>query len=189
MVAYVNYSLNPICRNEEMAVNIVVDEISKRIPACFSGCYWGDHDVFLRYGPEDTVNTFVDHLSTALEQQSINVYRDKVGIGQDLPKNFPHPFYILDSKIVVFIFTGINTRTYSFLGDLTYIMECIEGKGQTILPIFYDIEPSEVKNKILECIEIIIRHSYLQSKRKTELWRKALSGVANIHGLNFNQTR
>ena len=57
-----------------------------------------------------------------------------------------------------------------------------EEKGLTILPIFYDMDPSEVRNQTGTFGQAFNKHKDKENIKKVETWRDALKEVANISG-------
>ncbi|CAI9296990.1 unnamed protein product [Lactuca saligna] len=119
----------------------------------YSSQLWKYH-VFLSFRGEDTRKTFVDHLYTALVQQGICTYKDD----ETLPR---------DSSWC--------------LKELAYIMKCRDTRGQIVLPIFYDMDPSEVRKQTGKYGEAFVKHE-VENKTIVETWRKALVDASNISG-------
>ncbi|GJQ98752.1 TMV resistance protein N-like protein [Tanacetum coccineum] len=106
------------------------------------------YGVFFSFRGEDTRKNFVDHLYSVLEQRSIHTYMDdpriKKGkeIGDELIKS------IEDSKFHIIVFSKNYASSSWCLDELVKIKECHKKKiGQTAYPVFYDVEPSEVRKQ------------------------------------------
>ncbi|CAH1431519.1 unnamed protein product [Lactuca virosa] len=54
-------------------------------------------------------------------------------------------------------------------------------RGQTVIPIFYDVVPSALRKQKRKCKEASLKHE-LENKKKVESWRKALMEASNISG-------
>ena len=67
------------------------------------------------------------------------------------------------------------------MDELVKIVECMEEMGQTVLPIFYDVEPSEVRNQTGAFEKAFGDHerSFTNNLEKVERCRAALTEVAN----------
>ncbi len=63
-------------------------------------------------------------------------------------------------------------------------MQCQKEKGQTILPVFFDVDPSEVRNQtgsFGEAFELLVK--FLEENlEEVQRWRAALTEVANLPG-------
>ncbi|XP_052621156.1 TMV resistance protein N-like [Lactuca sativa] len=140
-----------------------------------------NYDVFLSFRGEDTRKTFVDHLYTALEHQGIYTYKDD----ETLPRgNSIRPSLmkaIEESQIAVIILSENYADSSWCLDELECIMKCKNIKGQTVMPIFYDVDPSEVRKQKRKYGEAFARHE-VENKTNVESWRKALVDVSNLSG-------
>ncbi|CAH1431609.1 unnamed protein product [Lactuca virosa] len=142
-----------------------------------SWCY----DVFLSFRGEDTRRTFVDHLYTALEQQGINTYKDSVALprGESIGPSLKKA--IKESYIVVIIFSKSYADSSWCLDELAHIMTCRDIRGQIVMPIFYDVDPSEVRKQKRRYKEAFTKHEH-ENKTKVKSWRKALVDASSISG-------
>nr|XP_043637856.1 disease resistance protein RUN1-like [Erigeron canadensis] len=139
------------------------------------------YDVFISFRGEDTRKTFVDHLHSALVQRLIRVYKDYEAlprgdsIGPSLFKS------IEESHIAVIVISKNYADSSWCLDELAHIMKCRDDRGLTVMPIFYDVDPSEVRHQKREFGEAFAKHE-AENFMKTELWRKALIEASNIAG-------
>ncbi|XP_023757848.1 disease resistance protein Roq1 isoform X2 [Lactuca sativa] len=146
----------------------------------FSFRSWKYH-VFLSFRGEDTRNSFVGHLYSALEQNGIYTYKDDEtltrgeSIGPSLMKA------IEESQIAIIVFSENYANSSWCLDELVYIMNCKNTRGQIILPIFYDVDPSELRKQKGKYAEAFTKHE-LENKTKVESWRKTLVDASNIAG-------
>ncbi|KAL7589321.1 hypothetical protein Lser_V15G37382 [Lactuca serriola] len=141
---------------------------------------WQYH-VFLSFRGEDTRKNFVDHLYTALEHQGIFTYKDDEtllrgeSIGPSLEKA------IEESQISIIIFSKNYADSSWCLDELVHIMKCKDKRGQVVIPIFYDVDPSDVRKQKRKYGEAFVKHE-LENNNKVEYWRKALMDATNISG-------
>ncbi|CAI9297043.1 unnamed protein product [Lactuca saligna] len=105
------------------------------------------YDVFLSFRGEDTRNTFVGHLYSALEQQGIYTYKDN----ETHPRGESiHPSLmkaIEESQIAIIVFSKNYCDSLWCLDELAHIMKCRDTRSQIVMPIFYDVDPSEVRKQ------------------------------------------
>ena len=72
------------------------------------------------------------------------------------------------------------------LDELVEILTCKKRKtAQIFLPIFYDIDPSDVRKQTGSFAEAFDKHEE-RFKEKVKEWRKALGEAGNISGWNLN---
>ncbi|XP_042752956.2 TMV resistance protein N isoform X2 [Lactuca sativa] len=146
----------------------------------FSSEVWKYH-VFLSFRGEDTRKTFVDHLYTALEEQGIYTYKDDEtlprgeSIGPSLEKA------IEESQIAVIIFSKNYADSSWCLDELVHIMKCKDARNQIVMPVFYNVDPAEVRKQKRKYREAFAKHA-LENNKKVESWKKALVDASNISG-------
>ncbi|KAI3516532.1 hypothetical protein L1887_15450 [Cichorium endivia] len=146
----------------------------------FSSEGWKYH-VFLSFRGEDTRKTFVDHLYTALEQQGIYTYKDNETLPWGESIGLSLVTAIEESQIAVIIFSKNYTDSSWCLDELVHIMKCKETRGQIVVPIFYGVDPSDVRKQKRKYGEAFVKHE-LENNNKVESWRKALVDASNIPG-------
>ncbi|GKD11105.1 Toll/interleukin-1 receptor domain-containing protein [Tanacetum coccineum] len=139
------------------------------------------YDVFLSFRGEDTRKTFVDHLYSALEQRHIRTYKDDVtlprgeSVGPALLKA------IQESRHAVIIFSKNYADSSWCLDELVHIMKCRADNGQIVMPVFYDVDPSDVRKQKGDFGKAFSKQ-VAENTTKAELWRKQLVAASNISG-------
>jgi hypothetical protein len=70
------------------------------------------------------------------------------------------------------------------LDELVKILESKRLSGQQVFPIFYGVDPSDVRNQRGSFAEAFRKHEqkFTESKEKVQRWRDALREVANLSG-------
>ncbi|KAI3750752.1 hypothetical protein L2E82_21546 [Cichorium intybus] len=139
------------------------------------------HEVFLSFRGEDTRKNFVDHLYSALVQQGVDTYKDDETLrqGESIRPSLMNA--IQESQIAVIIFSKNYADSSWCLDELAHIMECKDKRGQIVLPIFYDVDPSDVRKQKRKYGEAFAKHE-LENKDKVISWRKALVDASNLSG-------
>ncbi|CAJ2659434.1 unnamed protein product [Trifolium pratense] len=142
------------------------------------------YDVFFTFRGEDTRNNFTDFLFNALEDKGVCVFRDDT----NLPKGEsigPELFRAIeDSQIFVVIFSMNYASSTWCLQELEKICECVQVSRKHILPVFYDVDPSEVRKQTGIFAEAFVKHEqrFHQDYEMVQRWRKALTQVGTISG-------
>ncbi|XP_042942836.1 TMV resistance protein N-like [Carya illinoinensis] len=124
---------------------MVIPNVSFSSPA--SSHPW-NHDVFLSFKGENTHNTFIGHLHHALIEKGLKTFRDDM----DLQKRDEISLALLEaieqSKIFILVFSKNYTTSTWCLDELIKILECQKLIGQIVRPIFYDVDPLDVRKQL-----------------------------------------
>ncbi|GKC93953.1 Toll/interleukin-1 receptor domain-containing protein [Tanacetum coccineum] len=137
------------------------------------------YDVFLSFRGEDTRKNFVDHLYHALKQKSIVTYKDDENIKQGKMISDELIKAIEDSKFYIIVFSKNYVSSCWCLEELVKIMECQKGFGHTAYPVFYDVEPTEVRKQTGSVGDAFAKHKEDEAARK---WREALKEASDLAG-------
>ncbi|KAJ9568536.1 hypothetical protein OSB04_004502 [Centaurea solstitialis] len=139
------------------------------------------HDVYISFRGVDTRKTFVSHLYSALVEQEVNTYLDEQS---SLPKGKAFaPMLskaVEESRIVLVVLSKNYAKSTWCLQELVHIMKCKEERGKIVMPIFYDVDPSEVRNQKKDYGEALGIHE--SNNKNIESWRKALKDVTKLFG-------
>ncbi|KAJ9554661.1 hypothetical protein OSB04_018706 [Centaurea solstitialis] len=145
-----------------------------------------EYDVFLSFRGEDTRNTFVDHLYYALHQRGIHTYKDdeKLPRGEAIgPSLFKA---IEESQMAVIVFSENYAGSSWCLQELAHIMKCKDERRQIVIPIFYHVDPSDLRNQKRKYAEAFAK--YESDNKNVESWRKALVDAGNLSGYVANRS-
>ncbi|XP_027908282.1 TMV resistance protein N-like [Vigna unguiculata] len=141
------------------------------------------YDVFISFRGEDTRKNFVSHLYSALTNAGVNTFLDdkKLAKGQQLKPELLHS--IEGSQISIVVFSENYIFSKWCLDELVKIMECHAFRGQVVLPVFYDVFPSFLRNLNDVSFE---EDSDLN---RVKQWKKALSEAAGFVGWDVSNYR
>ncbi|XP_038889350.1 disease resistance protein RPV1-like [Benincasa hispida] len=137
-------------------------------------------DVFLSFRGEDTRSNFTSHLHMALRQRGINIFiDDKLSRGEEISASLLE--VIEESKISIVIISENFGSSSWCLNELVKIIKCNKFKGQVVLPVFYKVDPSQVRKQIGTFGEAFAK---LEERffNKMEAWREALTTVSHMSG-------
>ena len=137
-----------------------------------------EYEVFVSFNGEDTHTSFTGHLFAALERKRIHAYRGEY-IQTELMKA------IETSRIAVVVFSKNYATSNWCLDELVKIMECKRLLNQRVLPIFYDVSPSKVRKEGGNLADAILNGP----EDKVNIWKAALTNVANLAGLHLKPYR
>ncbi|KAJ9707485.1 hypothetical protein PVL29_002494 [Vitis rotundifolia] len=141
------------------------------------------YDVFLSFRGEDTRNNFTAHLYHALCQKGINTFidDDKLERGQVISPALVAAIENSMSSIVVLSKNYASSRWC--LQELVKIVECMKSGRQRVLPIFYHVDPSDVRIHRGIFGEALAKHEEnSENMERVQSWNDALTQVANLSG-------
>ncbi|CAL8173621.1 unnamed protein product [Prunus armeniaca] len=158
---------------------------TSRTSAEWAPPHW-KHDVFLSFRGEDTRSGFLSHLYHELQYwQAIKTFKDD----RDLEKGAsisPELLTAIEQSHLAIIVLSPNYASSTWcLNELSKILECMQDTMR-ILPIFYHVDPSDVRNQWGSFAEAFTKHEekFSEDVDKVKRWRDALKEVANLSGLD-----
>ncbi|XP_030470437.2 disease resistance protein L6-like isoform X2 [Syzygium oleosum] len=148
----------------------------------------GEYDVFLNFRGQDTRHNFTDFLYNRLVDAGVHVFRDeeKLRIGQMIGENLLYA--INNCKLYVPIFSRTYASSKWCLRELALMVHNVSNSGgqKSILPIFFDVEPEDVKLKTPLYKADFERHK-MEFPDEVEAWRTALEEVDKFKGWNVKK--
>ncbi|KAM7461429.1 hypothetical protein LguiA_029550 [Lonicera macranthoides] len=147
-----------------------------------------EYEVFLSFCGKDTRLGFTDFLYTYLCGAAISTFRDKEGlhVGEEIGPELLKA--INDSKIYIPIFSKNYAYSKWCLLELAHMVKCQENGDRMIFPIFYDVDPSEVRHPYTGSYENAFRqHKRKFDEKKVQQWEEALGIVGKLKGLELKK--
>ncbi|KAL3727517.1 hypothetical protein ACJRO7_032279 [Eucalyptus globulus] len=104
-----------------------------------------EYEVVLSFRGSDTRTSFTSFLYTSMMDAGFHIYKDykELHKGEIFGPELPQA--INQSKISIPIFSKCYAFSTWCLNELVEMVKCQKSRGQMIMPIFYDVEPSEVR--------------------------------------------
>ncbi|XP_016495689.2 disease resistance protein Roq1 isoform X2 [Nicotiana tabacum] len=151
-----------------------------------------EYDAFLSFRGEDTRNNFVAHLHKRLEERGVNVFKDDEKLERGRPISAELLKAIEESRVAIIIFSKNYASSVWCLEELTKLMECVEKKGQEAIPIFYNVDPSDVRMQRSKSsfAKAMAKHKANfegNDLEKVQRWTDALQKAANIAGWDLGK--
>ena len=148
---------------------------------------WWEYDVFLSFRGKDTRYGFTGHLYKALCDKDIYTFMDdKLRRGEKISEELLKT--IKRSMISVIVFSENYASSKWCLDELVWILECRKIFGQLVLPVFYGIDPSEVRKQEGKFGVELAKHekNFMDNIGKVQIWRVALKEVGSFSGFHYN---
>ncbi|KAJ7970184.1 Disease resistance protein [Quillaja saponaria] len=145
------------------------------------------YDVFLSFRGEDTRYNFTGNLYNALRQRGIHTFIDdeKLKRGEEISPTLLKA--IEESRVSIVIFSENYANSSWCLDELVTIIECMKSKGQWVLPVFYKVDPSDIRHQRRSVgkalTELEKKPNIDQGRGNT--WRWAMHELANLSGSDF----
>jgi hypothetical protein len=160
--------------------------------------------VFLSFRGEDTRYGFTGNLYKALFDQGIRTFIDDEELqrGEEITPSLLKS--IENSRIAIIIFSKNYASSSFCLDELAHIIHYFQEKSRLVLPVFYDVEPCNVRNQTKRYDETLPMHenenrSFAEALAMHERrfqndeenmerflkWKKALKQAANLSGYHF----
>ncbi|TQD82432.1 hypothetical protein C1H46_032026 [Malus baccata] len=151
------------------------------------------YDVFLSFRGEDTRYGFTGYLHQALKDKGYRVFIDEDGLkrGEEIRGELLGA--IEESKISIIVFSKRYADSSWCLAELVKIMECRDKPGRHVLPIFYHVDPTHVRNQNGDLAEAFQKrekdiHEETDDKKReakqkrVKQWREALTEAGKLSG-------
>ncbi|XP_061376473.1 disease resistance protein Roq1-like [Gastrolobium bilobum] len=157
-------------------------------PSSSSFTHTYTYDVFLSFRGEDTRTGFTGNLYSALSQRGVLTFMDDYDLnkGEDITPSLLNA--IQKSRMSFVIFSKNYASSTFCLNELGQILECYTKQKMLIWPIFYDVDPSEVRYQKGSYGEAFAKYEQERFKNdieKVKKWRLALRRVADLSGSHF----
>ncbi|XP_068340750.1 disease resistance protein RPV1-like [Pyrus communis] len=140
------------------------------------------YDVFVNFRGEDTGRNFTDHLCAALDQKGIIAFRYDQALERGKPVSSEVFKSIGESRFSIVVFSKNYAASARCLDELVEILRCMKSTGQIVFPVFYDVDPSDVRKQRGEYFEKAFRKHEEDFMDKVESWRGALRDAASLSG-------
>ncbi|XP_056173639.1 disease resistance protein L6-like [Syzygium oleosum] len=143
-----------------------------------------DYEVFLSFRGLDTSRDITDYLYTSMIGAGIRAYKDdeELRTGEEIGSQLLQA--IEQSKISIPIFSKGYADSTWCLRELVKMVESKNTRRQKIMPIFYDVAPSEVKCQTEHYGNAIVSHANKKrfGDESINKWKAALTEVGALKG-------
>ncbi|CAA7056603.1 unnamed protein product [Microthlaspi erraticum] len=146
------------------------------------------YDVFLSFRGADTRKTVASHLYEALVKRGIRTFRDdrRIEKGESIREKLRGS--IESSRFAIVIISKTYATTKWCLEELQLIMDLVSKREMGLIPVFYDVIPSDVRN---------LRHKFSLTEGEISekapedilIWKKALMLIGDRQGIESSQCK
>ncbi|KAH9781855.1 ADP-ribosyl cyclase/cyclic ADP-ribose hydrolase [Citrus sinensis] len=143
------------------------------------------YDVFVSFRGEETRDNFTSHLYSALCRQNIQTFiDDQLNRGDEISESLVNA--IEASAISVIVFSEGYASSRWCLDELVKILECKKEYAQIVIPVFYRVDPSDVRNQTGSFGDSFskLEERFKENSKKLLTWRNALKEAATLSGFN-----
>ncbi|KAH9726173.1 ADP-ribosyl cyclase/cyclic ADP-ribose hydrolase [Citrus sinensis] len=148
------------------------------------------YDVFVSFRGEDTRDNFTSHLYSALSRQNIQAFiDDQLNGGDEISESLVNA--IEASAISVIVFSESYASSRWCLDELVKILDCKKEYAQIVIPVFYRVDPSDVRNQTGSFGDSFskLEERLKENTEKLQSWRNALEEAASLCGFHSPNIR
>jgi len=153
--------------------------------------YGFTYQVFLSFKGSDTRDGFIGHLYKALDDKGIYTFIDDCDLqrGEEITPSLIKA--IEESRIFIPVFSTNYASSSFCLDELVHIIHCYKTKGRLVLPIFFGVDPTDVRHHTGSYGEDLANHGerFQNNKKNMEQlhqWKIALTQAANLSGCHYS---
>ncbi|KAL3739658.1 hypothetical protein ACJRO7_020989 [Eucalyptus globulus] len=148
-----------------------------------------NYDVFLSFRGIDLRKNFIGHLYTALDQKGVYTFIDSEELMKGDQISAALMKAIEESRIAIIVFSEDYASSSWCLEEAAKIMECKEQGDLKVFPVFYKVEPREVRTPRESYNKAMVQHEFKFGKdsEKMKRWKKALFDASGLSGWPLNE--
>ncbi|XP_024984164.1 toll/interleukin-1 receptor-like protein [Cynara cardunculus var. scolymus] len=151
------------------------------------------YDVFLSFRGLDTRFSFTNHLYNTLVNANITTFLDDEEIETGLSLKPELESAIKASRASIIVLSQNYASSTWCLNELVLILEQHRNSNHIVIPIFYHVEPTDIRKQQSSFREAMAKHKQRMETeanaekrsrwaQKMDLWKKALTEVADLKG-------
>ncbi|KAH1045442.1 hypothetical protein J1N35_036226 [Gossypium stocksii] len=139
------------------------------------------HQVFLSFRGEDTRLNFTAHLLKALKDTGMNIFFDEETLEKGDQLSQALSLAIAAANLSIIVLSVNYASSKSCLAELSGIMRRKDTQGHIVLPIFYHVDPSHVRN-LGGSFKTSFNHHESNRLHQVQRWKTAFSEVDKLKG-------
>ncbi|XP_012572962.1 disease resistance protein RPP2A isoform X3 [Cicer arietinum] len=149
------------------------------------------YDVFFSFRGEDSRAKFISHLYSSFQNAGIYAFRDNEEIQRGDHISISLLQAIGRSRISIIVLSTNYANSRWCMLELEKIMEIGRTKGLVVVPVFYEVDPSEVRHQegqFGKAFEDLITTISVDESTKSN-WRRELFNIGGIAGFALINSR
>lgn len=151
-----------------------------------------NYDVFLSHRAKDTGRGFAADLHEALESEGIVVYRDEVEVDEeDGGKALGEKMKAVEESRSSIVVLSENYGNLVCMKEVEKIVMCMESMDQLVLPIFYKIDPANVRKQLGNFENHFNEHEANPGIHIQQLqsWRYSMNQLGHLSGWHLQHSQ
>ncbi|CAN7033319.1 unnamed protein product [Brassica rapa subsp. trilocularis] len=165
----------PLQENKTMASSLTLSAPPSPLPHNWK------HHVFPSFHGADVRRNFLSHIVKEFKSKGINLFIDNdiersKSIGPELIEA------IVGSRIGIVLLSKNYASSTWCLNELVEIIKCRKAFGQTVMVLFYEVDPTHVKKQTGDFGKVFRKTCRGKEKEEIRRWKHALTEVAQIAG-------
>lgn len=133
------------------------------------------HDVYISYRDQHS-HSYVDYLCEALKKEGLSTYKYNIKTTRNESVLLTA---IKQSKSFIIVFSKNFAAKSWNLDEVAEIMKQVKERGGVVIPVFYDVYPSDVREQRGYFGEAMSRYD---THWKMRVWRHALVEATDVPG-------
>ncbi|XP_009109449.1 probable disease resistance protein RPP1 isoform X3 [Brassica rapa] len=139
------------------------------------------HHVFPSFHGADVRTNFLSHVLKELRSKGINSFID-----DDMERSKLVGLELIEairgSRIAIVLLSRNYASSTWCLNELVEIIKCRQEFSQTVIPLFYEVDPTDVKKQTGDFGKVFRKTCKGKAKEDIQRWKCALTEVAQITG-------
>ncbi|XP_039010795.1 TMV resistance protein N-like [Hibiscus syriacus] len=144
------------------------------------------YQVFLSFRGEDTRLNFTGHLLKALKDTGMNVFFDEEKLEKGEQLSLALSQAIAASSLWIIVLSADYASSKSCLAELSDIMDRKHSQEHIVLPIFYHVDPSDVRNLSGRFKTSFEEHESNRPLDEVKRWKAAFVEIGKIKGRHID---
>ncbi|XP_018483273.2 probable disease resistance protein RPP1 [Raphanus sativus] len=146
------------------------------------------HHVFPSFHGPDVRKTILSHIVKEFKSKGIDIFIDNdiersKSIGPELIEA------IKGSRIAIVLFSKNYSSSTWCLNELVEIINCRKVLGQTVITLFYEADPTDIKKQTGDFGKVFEETCKGKTEEEIRRWKHALTEVAQIAGFHSSSTK